>query len=204
MTGSVAWTPPIGNSGLRGLVLRRWPLHESVYNTGSDLDIEKRQKASRCSTPASASTGRTTAGRSSSGRQNLFDKDFLQVAFDAPVQGGCTTRGAERFLRRLDLGPEPRDAALRRVPRRAADVRRDAAGEVGSRGRPRRPMSPRRRRRRRRHAAGDADLPGRLGDPGDRRLPGAAASASAAAPGAGTRQLETSEPRFGGALLFGG
>ena len=30
-------------------------------------------------------------------------------------------------------------------------------------------------------AAGDADLPGRLGDPGDRRLPAAAASAAAAA-----------------------
>jgi hypothetical protein len=26
--------------------------------------------------------------------QNIFDKNFLQVAFDAPIQGGCTTRGA--------------------------------------------------------------------------------------------------------------
>ena len=37
-------------------------------------------------------------------------------------------------------------------------------------------------------AAGDADLPGRIGDPGDGRLPGSAASATAAArSGAGTR-----------------
>jgi hypothetical protein len=35
-------------------------------------------------------------------------------------------------------------------------------------------------------ASGDADLPGRLGDPGDRRLPAAAAAAAAAA-GAGAR-----------------
>jgi hypothetical protein len=26
--------------------------------------------------------------------QNLFDKNFRQVAFDAPIQGSCTTRGA--------------------------------------------------------------------------------------------------------------
>ena len=26
--------------------------------------------------------------------QNLFDKNFMQVAFDAPIQGSCTTRGA--------------------------------------------------------------------------------------------------------------
>ena len=39
-------------------------------------------------------------------------------------------------------------------------------------------------------ATGDADVPGRLGDPGDRRLPGAAASASAAATGARARIRE--------------
>ena len=37
--------------------------------------------------------------------------------------------------------------------------------------------------------SGDADVPGRLGDPGDGRLPGAAAAAAAAAAGAGTRSL---------------
>ncbi len=35
--------------------------------------------------------------------------------------------------------------------------------------------------------SGDADLPGRLGDPGDGHLSAAAASAAAAAAGAGTR-----------------
>ena len=59
------------------------------------------------------------------------------------------------------------------------------------------------RRRRLRHlrrrplrpaaASGDADVPGRLGDPGDRRLPGTAASASAAATGARARPLSGSQ-----------
>ena len=39
-------------------------------------------------------------------------------------------------------------------------------------------------------ASGDADLPGRIGDPGDRRLPGAAASAAPATAGAGARLIE--------------
>ena len=43
------------------------------------------------------------------------------------------------------------------------------------------------RRRRRRRGSGDADLPGRIGDPGDERLPGSAAAASAAAGERGER-----------------
>ena len=41
-------------------------------------------------------------------------------------------------------------------------------------------------------ASGDADVPGRFGDPGDRQLPAAAASASAAAAGARARLREAS------------
>ena len=41
-TGSIAWTPPIGGSGLRGLVYFDGR-YMSKYNTGSDLDIEKTQ-----------------------------------------------------------------------------------------------------------------------------------------------------------------
>ena len=49
----------------------------------------------------------------------------MQVAFDAPLQGSGTTRGVEAgFYPALD-------PALRRVPRRAADVRRDAARQAG-------------------------------------------------------------------------
>ena len=44
-------------------------------------------------------------------------------------------------------------------------------------------------------ASGDADLSGRLGDPGDRRVPGAASTAASAAAGARTRLLRPQEPR---------
>ena len=43
MTGAFAWTPPIGNSGLTGLVYvdaRR----TGGYNTGSDLFPQKEQR----------------------------------------------------------------------------------------------------------------------------------------------------------------
>jgi hypothetical protein len=54
------------------------------------------------------------------------------------------------------------------------------------------PATPRVRRRQKTArpaaaSAGDPDLPGRLGDSGDRHLPGAAAAAAAAAAGAGSR-----------------
>jgi len=42
-------------------------------------------------------------------------------------------------------------------------------------------------------ASRDADVPGRIGDPGDRRLPGSAASASAAAAGARARLSERAQ-----------
>ena len=46
-------------------------------------------------------------------------------------------------------------------------------------------------------AAGHANLPRRLGDPGDRHLPGTAATASAAAPGARTRDVRLAPRSFG-------
>jgi hypothetical protein len=41
-TSAITWTPPIGGSGLRGLVYAD-VRHMSQFNTGSDLDIEKTQ-----------------------------------------------------------------------------------------------------------------------------------------------------------------
>ncbi|HEY6663476.1 MAG TPA: TonB-dependent receptor [Sphingomicrobium sp.] len=94
-TASIAWTPPIGNSGMRALFYLDGRLTTS-YNTGSDLDIEKRQGG------FSVFNGRIGVHGPGDGwaiefwGQNLLDEDFLQVAFDAPIQGGCTTRGAVR------------------------------------------------------------------------------------------------------------
>src|SRR6185369_13072328 len=59
-----------------------------------DLDIEKRQKG------FSVFNGRVGIHGPGDGwaiefwGQNLLNEDFMQVAFDAPIQGGCTTRGA--------------------------------------------------------------------------------------------------------------
>ncbi|MEO7602406.1 MAG: hypothetical protein ABIS39_03965, partial [Sphingomicrobium sp.] len=41
-------------------------------------------------------------------------------------------------------------------------------------------------------SSGNAELPGRLGDPGDGDVPGSATAATAAAAGAGTRLLDKS------------
>src|SRR6185437_10384983 len=92
-TTSLAWTPPIGSS-MRGLLYAD-ARYMSSFNTGSDLDIEKQQKAF---TLVNARIGLHDAadrwGIEFWG-QNVFNKHFIQVAFDAPIQGTGTTRGVE-------------------------------------------------------------------------------------------------------------
>ena len=92
-TGSVAWTPPIGGSGLRGLVYAD-VRHMSRFNTGSDLDLEKIQRAFTVVNARVGLHGPDRAWGLELWAQNLLDKNFRQVAFDAPIQGSCTTRGA--------------------------------------------------------------------------------------------------------------
>jgi outer membrane receptor protein involved in Fe transport len=92
-TGSVAWTPPIGGSGLRGLVYFDGR-YMSKYNTGSDLDIEKTQDSYAVFNARIGIHGADDAWAVELWGQNIFDKNSVQVAFDAPIQGGCTTRGA--------------------------------------------------------------------------------------------------------------
>jgi outer membrane receptor protein involved in Fe transport len=93
-TSSAAWTPPIGNSGMSGLVYAdvRWM---SKYNTGSDLDIEKTQDAFAVVNGRVGVHGPNDMWGLEFWAQNLFDKNFEQVAFDAPLQGTGTTRGVE-------------------------------------------------------------------------------------------------------------
>jgi hypothetical protein len=92
MTGSVAWTPAIGSGGLRGLLYAD-ARHMSGFNTGSDLDIEKMQKAFTVVNARAGIHGPDDAWGLEIWAQNVFNKNFLQVAFDAPVQGSGTTRG---------------------------------------------------------------------------------------------------------------
>ncbi|HVM22221.1 MAG TPA: TonB-dependent receptor [Sphingomicrobium sp.] len=93
MTGSVAWTPALGSGGLRGLVYFDGR-YMSRYNTGSDLDIEKIQRGYTVFNGRVGVHGPGDSWAIELWGQNLFNKNAIQVAFDAPLQGGCTTRGA--------------------------------------------------------------------------------------------------------------
>ena len=94
LTGAAAWTPPIGGTGLSGLVYVD-ARHMTSFNTGSDLDIEKMQH------PFTVVNGRLGVRGPNNGwsvelwAQNLLNEKFKQVAFDAPIQGTCTQRGAD-------------------------------------------------------------------------------------------------------------
>jgi outer membrane receptor protein involved in Fe transport len=94
LTGSAAWTPRIGGSGLRGLLYADFR-HQSRINTGSDLDIEKVQDGFTVVNGRIGIHGADQAWAVELWGQNLFNKNFIQVAFDAPVQGSGTRRGVE-------------------------------------------------------------------------------------------------------------
>lgn len=90
VTGSVSWTPPIGD-GLRGLVYLDYRFQDST-NTGSDLDMEKVQQAYMV---FNGRVGISSADRKWSLElwgQNIFNKHYQQVAADMPLQGSGTFR----------------------------------------------------------------------------------------------------------------
>lgn len=94
ITSSLAWTPPIGGNGLRGLFYIDGR-YMSSYNTGSDLDIEKTQKAFTVFNGRVGIHGRDDAWAIELWGQNLLDKHYIQVAFDSPLQGSGTTRAVQ-------------------------------------------------------------------------------------------------------------
>ena len=86
-TASFSWTPPLGDSGLSGLLYTDMR-YQSAINTGSDLDREKVQQGV-------AIVNARVGIRGAEGRfgielwaQNLLNTDYQQVGFDAPLQGG--------------------------------------------------------------------------------------------------------------------
>jgi outer membrane receptor protein involved in Fe transport len=93
LTGSAAWTPPLGDAGLSGLVYVD-ARYMSSFNTGSDLDIEKMQDDFLVLNARLGVRGRNNSWSIELWAQNLLDQNYKQVAFDAPLQGSCTTRGA--------------------------------------------------------------------------------------------------------------
>jgi hypothetical protein len=70
--------------------------HMSAFNTGSDLDIEKVQEGFNVFNARVGLRGPNNNWAVELWAQNVFNEDFLQVAFDAPLQGSGTTRGVQQ------------------------------------------------------------------------------------------------------------
>ncbi len=89
LTGSMAWTPDIGDSGLSGLVYVDTRVTEG-FNTGSDLFPQKEQPSFVVVNARVGLRGPDQKWALELWAQNLFNEDFTQVAFNSPFQAGGT------------------------------------------------------------------------------------------------------------------
>ncbi|WP_033926856.1 TonB-dependent receptor [Sphingomonas sp. 35-24ZXX] len=89
-TGSMAWTPDIGDSGLSGLVYVDTRMTEG-YNTGSDLFGQKEQPSFVLVNARVGIRGPDQKWAVELWAQNLFDVNYTQVAFNTPFQAGTTS-----------------------------------------------------------------------------------------------------------------
>lgn len=88
-TGSMTWTPEIGDSGLSGLFYLDTRM-TSDYNTGSDLFPQKEQDGFALFNARVGLRGQDEAWSVELWGQNIFNKAYAQVAFNAPFQAGTT------------------------------------------------------------------------------------------------------------------
>jgi iron complex outermembrane recepter protein len=95
-TGSFSWTPSIGSNGLSALVYTDFR-YQSDINTGSDLDFEKRQDGVGIVNARLGLRGADQKWGIEFFAQNVFNTNYQQVSFDAPLQGGGTTQATQRF-----------------------------------------------------------------------------------------------------------
>ncbi len=89
LTGSMAWTPDIGDSGLSGLFYVDTRVTDA-FNTGSDLFPQKEQPSFVVVNARVGVRGPDQAWAIELWAQNLFNEDFTQVAFNSPFQAGTT------------------------------------------------------------------------------------------------------------------
>lgn len=89
-TGSFSWTPDIGNSGLSGLFYVDGRM-TGDYNTGSDLFPQKEQDGYALFNARVGIRGPEERWAIELWAQNIFDKDYAQVAFNSSFQEGATT-----------------------------------------------------------------------------------------------------------------
>jgi len=94
ITSSLGWTPSLGG-GMRGLAYIDMR-HQSAYNTGSDLDIEKVEDGYTTFNGRVGLRGPDEAWAVELWAQNLFNEKAYQIAFDALLQGQGTQRGVEQ------------------------------------------------------------------------------------------------------------
>ncbi|HEX8224627.1 MAG TPA: TonB-dependent receptor, partial [Allosphingosinicella sp.] len=90
VTSSVGWTPRIGTSGLSALFYVDSRL-TSDFNTGSDLFPQKEQDSFLIVNARVGLRGRGERWSIEAWAQNLFNKDYTQVAFNSPFQAGAST-----------------------------------------------------------------------------------------------------------------
>ncbi|MFN4358249.1 TonB-dependent receptor [Sphingopyxis alaskensis] len=89
-TGSISWTPDIGSSGLTGLVYIDGRM-TSDYNTGSDLFPQKEQDGYALFNARLGVRGPDEKWAVELWAQNLFNKQYAQVAFNSPFQAGASS-----------------------------------------------------------------------------------------------------------------
>ena len=96
VTTSFAWTPDIGTSGLSALFYVDSRL-SSDYNTGSDLAPEKKQDGFALVNARVGLRGKDQAWALEFWAQNVFNKNYIQVAFNTPFQGAGSSANVQRF-----------------------------------------------------------------------------------------------------------
>lgn len=89
-TSSITWTPEIGNSGLTGLLYIDGRL-TSDYNTGSDLFPQKEQDSYAIFNARVGLRGPDERWSVELWGQNIFNKNYAQVAFSSPFQAGASS-----------------------------------------------------------------------------------------------------------------
>ncbi|NTS64891.1 TonB-dependent receptor [Sphingomonas sp. HHU CXW] len=96
ITTSASWTPDIGSNGMSALfyVDQRT---SSDYNTGSDNFIEKEQDGFTTVNARIGLRGRDDLWAIEVFAQNLLNKNFQQVAFNAPFQGAGSQAQVQAF-----------------------------------------------------------------------------------------------------------
>ncbi len=96
VTGSAAWTPDIGHNGLSGLFYVDTRL-TSDYNTGSDLAPEKKQDGFALVNARIGLRGKDQMWALEFWAQNVFNQNYIQVAFNTPFQGAGSSANTAAF-----------------------------------------------------------------------------------------------------------